>query len=85
MPEKIIPALDSTTLLGTSSAGVGFAATFAQWYPAVTGTMAFIVMVMTIIHMYRRIQNSALEKTIKLQNIELNKRQLRRATDVRSS
>jgi uncharacterized membrane protein YhiD involved in acid resistance len=82
MPDKVAQAaIDPTTILGVGATGVGTAATFAQYYPLVTGSMAFIVMVMTIVHMYRKIKNSNLDEQIKLQEIELNKRKLRRATD----
>lgn len=63
---------------------MGFTATFAQYYPIVTGTMAFIVMVMTTVHLYRRIKNASLDERIKLQEIEKNDRQLRRSTDAPS-
>jgi len=84
MPEKAIQAaLDPTTLVGTGATGIGFAATFAQYYPVITGSMAFIVMVMTIVHLFRKIKNSNLDEEIKKQQIELNKRQLRRKSDPR--
>ena len=79
MPDKAIQAaLDPTTMVGTGASGIGFAATFAQYYPMITGSMAFIVMVLTIIHLYRRIKNSNLDEEIKMQTIELNKQELRR-------
>ena len=83
MPTQAIKsAIDSTTLMGTGVSGMGFAATFSQYYPMVTGSLAFIVMVMTIAHLYSNLKNSNLENKIKLQQFELNERKLRRATDI---
>ena len=74
-------AFDGTALLGTSSAGVGVVATFSQFYPIATGGMAFIIMSLTIIHIYRKIKVSRLDEEIKQQEIELNKHKLNRHDD----
>ena len=79
--QAINDAVDGTTVLGTGSAGIGFAATFAQYYPIVTGTMAFIIMIMTITHVYRKITNSKLDERIKIQQIELNDQKHQRRKD----
>ena len=80
--DAIKSAIDPTTLLGGSVSLGGFAATFSQYYPVVTGGLAFIVMIMTIVHLYSKLKNSKLENKIKLQQFELNERKLRRATDI---
>ena len=80
--DAIKSAIDPTTLLGGSVSLGGFAATFSQYYPFVTGGLAFVVMVLTIIHLYSKLKNSRLENRIQLQQFELNERKLRRATDI---
>lgn len=75
-------ALDSTTLYGASATGVGFTATFAQYYPMVTGSMAIIIMIMTIIHVFRKIKGSALDNKLKQLEIdEYNDKMNRRKDD----
>ena len=88
MPERILDAaepitavIDTTTVAGGGASALGWAATFGQYYPVVTGSMAFVVMALTIIHLFRRVSNSKLDNEIKLQQIELNKRELRREGD----
>lgn len=73
--------IDTTTLAGGGASAVGWAATFGQYYPYITGSLAFIVMIMTIVHLHRGIKNRSLDEEIKKQQIELNNRQLRRSTD----
>ena len=80
--EAIKSAIDPTTLLGGSVSLGGFAATFSQYYPMVTGSLAFIVMLMTIVHLYNKLKNSRLENRIYLQQFEINERKLRRSTDI---
>jgi len=82
MANPVSAVIDTTTLTGTGAAGIGFAATFAQYYPMVTGSLAFIVMVMTIVHLHRRLKNSTLDTERLELDIQIKKDQLkRRATD----
>lgn len=74
-------ALDGTTLLGAGSTGIGFTATFAQYYPMVTGTMAFIIMALTIIHVSRKIKGSALDNKLKQLEIDEYSQKLKRRHD----
>ena len=88
MPERILKAaepinaaIDGTTLTGAGASTVGWIATFGQYYPMITGSMAFIVMLLTIVHLFRRIKNSNLDEEIKIQTIELNNIELQRRHD----